>query len=100
MVRAVAPVEPAIVKQDPVAHAEWQRVVPILLSLGVATERDQEMLGTYCLLLSTYQRLHVFFKEHGFSYKMETGQYKGRWLKRPETSVYFLALDYITQFSR
>src|SRR5262245_21919376 len=100
MVRAAVPPEPAVVKSDPVAHAEWQRVVPLLLSLGVCTERDQSLLGTYCLLLSTYQRLHVWLEKNGFSYKMETGQYKGRMVKRPEVSVYLTALDYIVQFSR
>ena len=47
--RRVPPECPEYVRQDPVAHAEWNRSVPILLDMGVLTEADGPALALYCM---------------------------------------------------
>lgn|SRR5574341_1751618 len=91
-----APAMPAMVRSDPVAEAEWERVVPILLDLKVITERDQSMLATYCLALSTFYKLHAFLHQHGIS----GADAKGRVQPRPEARLYLTFLEQVLQFSR
>ncbi len=48
----IAPACPAHVQEDDVAHAEWQRLLPILLRMKVLTEADGLVLANLCIVHS------------------------------------------------
>jgi P27 family predicted phage terminase small subunit len=47
-----APDPPDSVQSDPVALAEWNRILPQLLDLGLVAKIDAASLAGYCLLIS------------------------------------------------
>ncbi len=54
---------------DPVARAEWHRVVPILVKAGVLTEADGTMVAAYCTAHSLYVRATDAYNEQGLMLK-------------------------------
>ena len=49
-----APPMPAVLSDD--AVAEWERLVPALISLGIVSELDQMALATYCQAYADWTR--------------------------------------------
>lgn len=51
---AGAPPCPPIIERDRVAHAEWQRIVPELITAGLLTTVDMAALAMYCRAYSRW----------------------------------------------
>lgn len=91
-----APQPPA--DMSPEARAEWDRVVPDLLRLGVLTRIDRAALVAYCECWSLFWRSKLVVDEEGATFTTEKG-YVGQ---RPEVSIANKALSqmraYLIQF--
>lgn len=54
--------------------AEWKRVAPRLLRLGLLTELDRAALALYCDAWAQYARASAFIREHGHTYTNSRGK--------------------------
>jgi P27 family predicted phage terminase small subunit len=61
------PFMPPFLDQD--ARAEWRRIVPILLKMGVLTVADGAALASYCETYSTYTHALKVIEEEGMSFQ-------------------------------
>jgi P27 family predicted phage terminase small subunit len=50
---------------DEVAQVEWQRIVPLLLGMGVLSEVDRAVLAGYCAAYSRWAKAEERLAEHG-----------------------------------
>jgi len=69
---------------DSTGRAEWRRVVPLLDRLGLLTKIDRTALAMYCDAYSQFLAASNTIKQHGFSYRLESGYIQ----QRPEVSIY------------
>lgn len=67
------PPKPPTVSADPLADAEWRRIVPILDGLGILAEADMAALSAYCLLYSRWQQAEKRIQELGLLVKARNG---------------------------
>ncbi len=58
---------------DPEALAEWERVTPVLLQLGVLTEIDRTALSAYCMAYSRWVQCEEIISAKGLTYMTKTG---------------------------
>lgn len=70
---AGAPPCPEFVLKDKFAHAEWKRVVPELLRMGVLSEIFGTALAAYCMSFSQWQRAEEILRKEGHTYTMRNG---------------------------
>ena len=64
---------PESVLADPIAKAEWDRVVPELLGMRVLSEVHMAALGAYCNSFSEWQRAEEILRRDGRTYKLPNG---------------------------
>lgn len=60
----------------PAAEAEWKRVVPGLIKLGLATKFDQVALADYCTCVARLEQCEKALSEHGLLVQGERGLVK------------------------
>ncbi len=64
---------PKSVLADPIAKAEWDRVVPELLRMRVLSEVHMAALGAYCNSFSEWQRAEEILRRGGRTYTNSNG---------------------------
>ena len=70
---AGVPPAPECVLQDEIALAEWNRVVPELLRLGVLSELYAAAIAAYCMSFSRWQQAEEILRQEGRTYKLRNG---------------------------
>ena len=70
---AGVPERPRSVSQDVIAKAEWDRIAPELLRLGLLTVLDGAALGAYCQTFSLWQQAEELLRRDGRTYKLPNG---------------------------
>jgi P27 family predicted phage terminase small subunit len=50
---------------SPGANAEWRRLAPRLVALGLLTPADRSLFATYCEAWATWQEANQKLREHG-----------------------------------
>lgn len=71
-----AAVMPAVVREDAIAKAEWQRLAPQLELLGLIDSSNQQSFAGYCLSWALFVRAKREIAKDGFTYRTESGQIK------------------------
>lgn len=58
---------------DPIAKAEWERLIPVLMETGLVKEQDLALLLLYCQYYSDYIKARQKLREQGFVIQSPTG---------------------------
>ncbi len=73
---------------DQAAHAEWNRIAPILLAAGLVTDADMAALAAYCVCYARWQHAERQVQALGPVVKSPSGYpIKNPWLSIAEASL-------------
>ena len=89
-----APEPPESVQADPVALAEWNRILPQLLDVGLCAKIDGAALAGYCSLVSLAHNANESIRRDGVLVVTSTGV-----KKNPACGLLFDALKGIKAFA-
>jgi len=81
---------------DDMARVEWDRMVPILLGMGVLTEADYMALGTLCQAFSTMAKAQDQLNKTGILFKTPNGYVQ----QSPLVSIVNQNADLVTKLCR
>lgn len=84
---------------DKMAQAEWRRVVPELMRLGLFTVVDGAMLEAYCASYSTWRKACDTLEELGDVYESVGKNGNRMWRARPEVAIANEALRQMRAFA-
>ena len=57
----------------PEAQAEWQRLAPSLIAMGILTDHDMEAFAGYCQAYARWREAEDFLSQHGTIFKTPSG---------------------------
>ena len=77
------PLPPASVLEDQIALLEWNRIVPMLLKMGVLAKVHMAALAAYCNSFSQWQRAEEAIRKHGTFFSNDKGDVK----KHPAVTI-------------
>lgn len=80
---------------DAVARAEWDRITPQLLAIGILTEMDRSALAAYCAAWSRWVDAEINLHKFGTIIKTPKTEYP---IQNPYLGVANTALDLMRKF--
>src|SRR5262249_32119927 len=91
---AGSPEVPRMVQENPVAYAEWVRIVPLLLDAGLITRLDGPALALYTLTYARHEAAQAEMRQKGLIITAHTGAVK----PNPAVGIASVAADQIRMF--